>query len=158
MQAKRGSEGERAAKLQSVRLWDWFRPVRSWTMAAHIWFDSSQAADFFLRPPTLTARNFDALWPTDPIFTLSVTHSRSIVILWYDFKSFWHGKKHPKSSTTTLSSWLLADTYQGFPKRYHNSILVMGFQSCKLIKFEIFDLFESPMLTRVFSRAPLNKT
>ena len=89
--------------------------------------------------------------------TLSVTHSRSIVILWYDFKSFWHGKKHPKSSTTTLSSWLLADTYQGFPKRYHNSILVMGFQSCKLIKFEIFDLFESPMLTRVFSRAPLDK-
>ena len=27
-------------------------------------------ADFFLRPPTLTASNFDALRPTDPIFTV----------------------------------------------------------------------------------------
>ena len=36
-----------------------------------------------------------------------------------------------------MSSWLLADTYQGFPKRYHKSILVKGFQSYKLAKLAI---------------------
>ena len=28
----------------------------------------AKAVDFFLRPPTLTASNFAALWPTDPKF------------------------------------------------------------------------------------------
>ena len=27
-------------------------------------------ADFFLRPPTLKASNFEAFWPTDHIFTV----------------------------------------------------------------------------------------
>ena len=32
-------------------------------------WDRGRLADFFLRPPTLTASNFAALWPTDFIFT-----------------------------------------------------------------------------------------
>ena len=31
------------------------------------WFNHGQAANFFLRPPTLKASNLVALWPTDPI-------------------------------------------------------------------------------------------
>ena len=30
----------------------------------------AEAADFFLRPPTLTASNFEALQSTDPLFTV----------------------------------------------------------------------------------------
>ena len=35
------------------------------------WFERgrSRPADFFLRPPTLTASDFDALKPTDPKFS-----------------------------------------------------------------------------------------
>ena len=64
------SVNQRASKLLSVKLWERFDPGRSRTRAD--WFESGQGqmADFFLRPPTLTASNFDALWPTDPIFTV----------------------------------------------------------------------------------------
>ena len=63
--------GQRAAKLSSVKLWERFDPGRSRTRAD--WFKSgwSQMADFFLRSQTFAANNFDALWPTDPIFTVS---------------------------------------------------------------------------------------
>ena len=32
------------------------------------WFSWGRVADFFLRPPTLTASNFEATWPKDPKF------------------------------------------------------------------------------------------
>ena len=35
---------------------------------AHALAGMAEAADFFLRTPTLTASNFAALWPTDPKF------------------------------------------------------------------------------------------
>ena len=60
-----------------------------------------------------------------------------IATLWYDFESFWHGKNQTKSSTTALSSWLQADTYQGFSKRYHKSILVKVYQSYKGAKLAV---------------------
>ena len=62
-----GSVGLKAAKLLSIKLLEWFEPGQSQTWAK--WFEWGQAADFFLRPPTLTASNFEELWPTDPIFT-----------------------------------------------------------------------------------------
>jgi len=65
-----GSLGQRAAKWPAIKLWEWFDPGTTRIRAD--WFESGrgQMADFFLRPPTLTASNFDALWPTDPIFTV----------------------------------------------------------------------------------------
>jgi len=56
-----GSLGQRAAKLLTVKLLERFDPGRNRTRAD--WFKSGwgQMADFFLRPPTLTATNFDAL-------------------------------------------------------------------------------------------------
>ena len=65
-----GSVGQRAAKWPTIKLWEWFDPGTTRIRAD--WFESGrgQMADFFLRPPYLTASNFDALWPTDPIFTL----------------------------------------------------------------------------------------
>ena len=62
------SVGQKAAKLLAVKIWEWFDPRRSRIQAE--WFERGQgrAADFFVRPPTLIASNFDGLWPTDPIF------------------------------------------------------------------------------------------
>ena len=56
-----GSVGQRAAKLSSVKLSERFDPGPSQTWAD--WFECGWgwAADFFLRPPTLTASNFKAL-------------------------------------------------------------------------------------------------
>ena len=65
-----GSVGQRAANLMSVKLWERFDPGHSRTRADWLECGQGQTADFFLRPPTLTASNFNALWPTDPIFTV----------------------------------------------------------------------------------------
>ena len=62
--------GQRAAKLTAIKLWEWFDPGCSRTRADRFECGRGWKADFFLRPPTLTASNFDALWPTDPIFTI----------------------------------------------------------------------------------------
>ena len=56
------SVAQKAAKLPAIKLWEWFDPGDCFEWG---W---GQAADFFLRPPTLTAGNFEALWPTDPKF------------------------------------------------------------------------------------------
>ena len=65
-----GSVGQRAAKWPAIKLWEWFDSGTTRIRAD--WFESGrgQMADFFLRPSTLTASNFDALWPKDPIFTV----------------------------------------------------------------------------------------
>ena len=59
------SLGQWAAKLPAVKLWEWFNPRWNWIWAN--WFERGRGrmADFFLRPPTLTAGNFEALQPTD---------------------------------------------------------------------------------------------
>ena len=64
-----GSVGQRAAKLLTIKLWEWFDPGQSQIWAD--WFDQSRGrvADFFMRPPTLTASNFAALWPKDLKFS-----------------------------------------------------------------------------------------
>ena len=56
-----GSVGQRAAKLPAIKLWEWFYPARTKIRAD--WFECGRGcvADFFLRPPTLTASNFEAL-------------------------------------------------------------------------------------------------
>ena len=60
-----GSVGQRAAKLPAIKL-RMIQPERTRFRAN--WFKCGwgQAADFFLRPPTFTADNFKAVWPTDP--------------------------------------------------------------------------------------------
>ena len=63
-----GSVDQRAAKLLAIKLWEWFNPGTTRIRADR--FDQGQGhvADFFMRPPTLKASNFAALWPTDPKF------------------------------------------------------------------------------------------
>ena len=56
-----GSIGQRAAKLLFVKLSERFEPGQSRTWADWFEWGRGQAADFFLRPPTLTACNFEAL-------------------------------------------------------------------------------------------------
>ena len=64
-----GSLDHRAAKLPAINLWEWFNPGLSWTWAD--WFERGRGrmADFFLRPPTLAAGNFEAPWPNDLKFS-----------------------------------------------------------------------------------------
>ena len=52
---------QRPAKLLVIKLLEWFDPGTTRIRAD--WFEGGrgQMADFFLRPPTLTAGNFDAL-------------------------------------------------------------------------------------------------
>ena len=47
-------------------------------------------------------------------FTASVTHSRSICILWYDLRVLWPAKSTIKSHATPLSFWLLIDISWNF--------------------------------------------
>ena len=78
-----GSVGQRAVKWPAIKLWEWFDSGTTRVRAD--WFESGQGqmADFFLRPPTLTASNFAALWPTDLKFSA--------------FKNFKPLKKHIKN-------------------------------------------------------------
>ena len=64
------SVGQRAAKLPAIKVWELFDPGRSQTRAE--WFEWGRGlpADFFLRPSTLKAGNFEALYSLDPIFTV----------------------------------------------------------------------------------------
>ena len=60
-----GSVGQRAAKLLAIKLWEWFDPGTT-----RIWADRfdqgwGRVADFFMRPPTLTTVNFEAIWQKD---------------------------------------------------------------------------------------------
>ena len=64
-----GSVGQRAAKLQAIKLWEWLNRDRGPNPSRLADWGRGRLADFFLRPPTLTASNFAALWPTEPIFT-----------------------------------------------------------------------------------------
>ena len=58
------SEGQRALKLSAIKLWEWFDPGRTRFRAQWFKWGRGRPADFFLRPPTLTASNVAALWPT----------------------------------------------------------------------------------------------
>ena len=60
-----GSVGQRAAKLPAIKLWEWFELARDRIQADWFEWGRGWAADFFLRPPTLTASNFAALSPKD---------------------------------------------------------------------------------------------
>ena len=62
------SVGQRAAKLPAIKLWEWFEGAGYRTEADWFGWGRGRLADFFLRPPTLTACNFAALQPTDPKF------------------------------------------------------------------------------------------
>ena len=62
------SIGQWAAKLPAIKLWEWFDPGCSRTRADRFECGRGWKADFFFRPPTLTASNFAALWPTDSKF------------------------------------------------------------------------------------------
>ena len=64
-----GSVGQRAAKLPFIKLWEWFERGRTRIRADWFEWGRGRAADFFLRPPTLKAGNFEVLLCTDPIFT-----------------------------------------------------------------------------------------
>ena len=63
-----GSVGQRAAKLPAIKLWEWLERDRGSNPGRLADWGRGRLADFFLRPPTLTASNFAALWPTDPKF------------------------------------------------------------------------------------------
>ena len=60
-----GSVGQRAANLPAIKVWEWFDPGPPRTRAD--WFECGRGrmADFFVRPPTLTTGNFEAIWPKD---------------------------------------------------------------------------------------------
>ena len=60
------SVGQRAAKLPAIKLWEWLNRDRGSNPSRLADWGRGRLADFFLRPPTLTASNFAALWPTDP--------------------------------------------------------------------------------------------
>ena len=62
------SVGQRAAKLPAIKLWEWLDRDRGSNPGRLADWGRGRLADFFLRPPTLTASNFAALWPTDPKF------------------------------------------------------------------------------------------
>ena len=64
-----GSVDQRAAKLPVIKLWEWLDRDRIRTRADWFKWGRGRTADFFLRPPTLKAGNFEALLCTDPIFT-----------------------------------------------------------------------------------------
>ena len=53
--------GKRTAKLLAIKLCKWFDPGPSRIRADWFEWGWSWAADFFLRPPTLKASNFEAL-------------------------------------------------------------------------------------------------
>ena len=55
--------------FDAIKLWEWFDP--EWIRIRADWFKwgLGRVADFLLRPPTLTASNFAALWPTDSKFS-----------------------------------------------------------------------------------------
>ena len=64
-----GSVGQRAANLPTIKIGEWFNPGCSPTRADRFECGQGCLADFLLRPPTLTASYFAALWPTDPKFS-----------------------------------------------------------------------------------------
>ena len=63
-----GSVGQWAAKLLAIKLSEWLDRAGNRTEADWFKWGRGQLADFFLRPPTLIASNFAALWHTDPKF------------------------------------------------------------------------------------------
>ena len=60
-----GSVGQRGAKLPAMKLLEWFDPGQTRIQADWYEWDRVRATDFFLKPPTLTAGNIEATWPTD---------------------------------------------------------------------------------------------
>ena len=62
------SVGQRAPKLPAIKLWEWLDRDRESNPGRLADWGRGRPADFFLRPPTLTASNFAAVWPTDPKF------------------------------------------------------------------------------------------
>ena len=69
--------------------------------------------------------------------TASVPHSRTIAILWYDFRSLWPKKNMLKSHATALSFWLQADTSWIFQMRYWKVLNANWLQSYRLSKLAI---------------------
>ena len=63
-----GSVGQWAAKLPAIKLSEWLDRDRESNPSRLADWGRGRPADFFLRPPTLTASNFAALWPADPKF------------------------------------------------------------------------------------------
>ena len=63
-----GSVGQSAAKLPSIKLWEWFEHGRTRVWADCFEWGRGRPADFFSRPLTLKAGNFEALYSIDSIF------------------------------------------------------------------------------------------
>ena len=53
--------------LLAIKLWEWCNPGTTRIRADRFNQGRGCLADFFMRPPTLKAGNFAALWPTDAI-------------------------------------------------------------------------------------------
>ena len=65
------SVDQRASKLLTVKLYKWFGPGQTWTRAKGACMaEMAESADFFLRPATLTAGNFNVIWPRDLKFLI----------------------------------------------------------------------------------------
>ena len=97
------SVGQRAAKLPAIKLWEWLNRDRGSNPSRLADWGRGQLADFFLRPPTLTASNFAALWPKDPKFSalkdLNLFYTMSKV---QDASSFFDCQIGPPPSTSSL--------------------------------------------------------
>ena len=76
------SVGQRAAKLPAIKLWEWSDPGPTRTRAEWFKWGRGRTADFFLRPPTLTAGNFEALYLRGRCFLVTkYPHFYSIYLL-----------------------------------------------------------------------------
>ena len=64
-----GSVGQWAAKLPAIKVSEWLDHDRESNPSRLADWGRGRLAGFFLRPPTLTASNFAALWPTDSKFS-----------------------------------------------------------------------------------------
>ena len=71
-----------AAKLLAIKLW--FDPGTTRIRADRFNQGRGHVADFFMRPPTLTASNFAALWPTD-LYIKCIERSKPILKIYQYF-------------------------------------------------------------------------
>ena len=86
------SIGQRTTKIPAIKLWEWFDPELTRMRADWFEWGWGWAVDFFLRPQTLAANNFKALWSKDLKF-----------LALKDLKPL---QKHKKNQEASCNFWL----------------------------------------------------
>ena len=73
-------------------------------------------------------------------YKLRLSHSGTIVVLWYEMRLLWTFIKGPKLLPLHFLKKFYTEKCQGFPKRYCKSILVNELQNCGPSKLDNFEL------------------